>query len=158
GQLDGRTVLLGNVALMADRGVDVDSIRTRLEELRRQGQTVMILAVDGQVAGLLGVADPIRATTREAIDLLHADGLRIIMLTRDSRTTAEAVAKQLKIDEVIAEVLPQEKSEVVKRLQAEGRTVVMAGDGVNDAPALAQAQVGIALGTGTDIAMESAGV
>ncbi len=118
----------------------------------------MLLAVDGQLAGLLGVADPIRATTPEAIRLLHSDGLRIIMLTGDSRTTAEAVGRKLGIDAVIAEVLPQQKSEVVKQMQQQGRVVVMAGDGVNDAPALAQAQVGIALGTGTDIAMESAAV
>jgi Cu+-exporting ATPase len=118
----------------------------------------MMLGVDGKLAGLLGVADPIRATTPDAIRLLHADGLRIIMLTGDSRITAEAVAKKLGIDDVIAEVLPAQKSEAVKRLQQQGRIVVMAGDGVNDAPALAQANVGIALGTGTDIAMESAAV
>jgi Cu+-exporting ATPase len=158
GMVDGRTIVLGNPALMAERQINIDAIRPRLDALRAQGQTVMVLALDGQVAGLLGVADPIRPTTPEAIDLLHADGLRIIMLTGDSKATAEAVARRLRIDEVIAEVLPQEKSAVVKRLQQEGRVVVMAGDGVNDAPALAQANVGIALGTGTDVAMESAGV
>jgi Cu+-exporting ATPase len=158
GTVEGRTLALGNAALMAERGINIESIRSRLDELRSQGQTVMVLAVDGQVAGLLGVADPIRTTTPEAIRQLHEDGLRIIMLTGDSRATAESVARRLGIDEVIAEVLPQEKGEVVKRLQNEGRIVVMAGDGVNDAPALAQADVGIALGTGTDVAMESAAV
>jgi P-type Cu+ transporter len=130
----------------------------RLEALRREGQTAMLVAIDGKVAGLLGVADPVRASTPEAIRLLRADGLQIIMLTGDSRTTAEAVARQLGIDQVVAEVLPQEKHAVVKRLQDQGRVVAMAGDGVNDAPALAQAHIGIAMGTGTDVAMESAGV
>jgi Cu+-exporting ATPase len=114
--------------------------------------------VDGRLAGLIGVADPIRATTPEAVKLLHADGLRLVMLTGDSRTTAEAVARTLNIELVIAEVLPQQKHEVVKQLQARGHIVAMAGDGINDAPALAQANVGIALGTGTDVAIESAGV
>jgi Cu+-exporting ATPase len=158
GKVEGSTVLLGNAALMADRHVTVDPLRSRLEELRREGQTVMVVAVDGHLAGLVAVADPIRASTPEAIRLLHEDGMRVIMLTGDSRTTAEAVARKLGIDEVIAEVLPQQKHEVVKRLQGEGRVVAMAGDGINDAPALAQAQVGIAMGTGTDVAMESAGV
>jgi len=158
GVVAGRNVVLGNPALLAERGIAADAVQTRVSELRGQGQTVMLVGVDGQLAGLLGVADPIRPTTAEAIQLLHADGLRIIMLTGDSKATAEAVAKQLGIDEVTAEVLPQQKGDVVKRLQEQGRVVVMAGDGVNDAPALAQADVGIALGTGTDIAMESAGV
>ena len=118
----------------------------------------MFLAVDGQTAGLLGVADPIKPSTPEAIRLLHASGVRIVMLTGDSRTTAQAVAQKIGIDEVQAEVGPGEKGEVVKRLQAAGHTVAMAGDGINDAPALAQAQVGIAMGTGTDVAMESAGL
>jgi Cu+-exporting ATPase len=118
----------------------------------------MLVAVDGRLAGLLSVADPIRSSTAEAIRLLHDEGMRLIMLTGDSRTTAEAVARKLGIDEVIAEVLPQQKHEVVKRLQGEGHIVAMAGDGINDAPALAQAQIGIAMGTGTDVAMESAGV
>jgi Cu+-exporting ATPase len=143
---------------MADHQVAVDPLRSRLEELRREGQTVMLIAVDGQLAGLVTVADPIGASTPDAIRLLHEDGMRVIMLTGDSRTTAEAVARKLGIDEVIAEVLPQQKHEVVKRLQGEGRVVAMAGDGINDAPALAQAQIGIAMGTGTDAAMESAGV
>ena len=118
----------------------------------------MFVAVDGKAAGLLGVADPIKETTPEAIEALHNEGIRIVMLTGDNRTTAEAVAKKLKLDDVIAEVLPDQKSEVVKRLQNQGRVVSMAGDGINDAPALAQAHVGIAMGTGTDVAMESAGV
>ncbi|HJT77385.1 MAG TPA: heavy metal translocating P-type ATPase [Gemmataceae bacterium] len=158
GKVAGRNVAMGNAALMADHQVAVDPLRSRLEELRREGQTVMLIAVDGQLAGLVSVADPIRASTPEAIRLLHEDGMRVIMLTGDSRTTAEAVARKLGIDEVIAEVLPQQKHEVVKRLQGEGRVVAMAGDGINDAPALAQAQIGIAMGTGTDVAMESAGV
>jgi len=119
---------------------------------------VMFVVVDGQPAGLLGVTDPIKESTYEAIRLLHDEGIRIVMLTGDSRTTAEAVAKKLGIDEVEAEVLPQQKNEVVKRLQSEGRIVAMAGDGINDAPALAQAQVGIAMGSGADVAIESAGV
>jgi Cu+-exporting ATPase len=158
GQVEGREVALGNAALLAARKVDVGPLQGRVEELRKEGQTVMLAAVDGRLAGLIGVANPIRPSTPEAVRLLHADGLRVIMLTGDSRTTAEAVARRLGIDEVIAEVLPQQKHEVVKRLQGEGHVVAMAGDGINDAPALAQAQVGIAMGTGTDVAMESAGV
>jgi Cu+-exporting ATPase len=158
GQVDGRVVALGTPALLAEMGIALGDVQARLDALRTQGQTVMMIAVDGHFAGLLGVADPLRATTVEAIRLLHADGLRILMLTGDSRTTAEAVARQAGIDEVIAEVLPQQKHEVIKRLQSEGLIVAMAGDGINDAPALAQAQVGIALGTGTDVAIESAGV
>jgi Cu+-exporting ATPase len=126
--------------------------------MRVDGQTVMFAVIDGKVAGLIGVADPIKKTSLHAVRKLHADGVRIIMLTGDSRTTAESVAKKLEIDEVVSEVLPQEKANVVKRFQTEGRFVAMAGDGINDAPALAQAQVGIAMGTGTDVAMESAGV
>jgi Cu+-exporting ATPase len=126
--------------------------------MRADGQTVMFVAVNGKAAGLLGVADPIKETTPEAIRQLHAEGIRVVMLTGDSRTTAQAVAAKLGIDDVKAEVLPQDKAGVVKQLQAEGRFVAMAGDGINDAPALAQAQVGIAMGTGTDVAMESAGV
>jgi Cu+-exporting ATPase len=158
GTVEGHAIALGNAALMADQHVAIDPLRARLEELRRDGQTVMLVAAVGQLAGLIMVADPIRASTPEAIRLLHEDGMRVIMLTADSRTTAEAVARKLGIDEVIAEVLPQQKHEVVKRLQGEGHIVAMAGDGINDAPALAQAQVGIAVGTGTDVAMESAGV
>jgi Cu+-exporting ATPase len=158
GKVEGRSVALGNTALMADLHIVVDPLQPRLEELRREGQTVMLVAVDARLAGLVTVADPIRASTPEALRLLHEDGLRVIMLTGDSRTTAEAVARKLGIDEVSAEVLPQQKHEVVKRLQGEGRVVAMAGDGINDAPALAQAHIGIAMGTGTDVAMESAGV
>jgi Cu+-exporting ATPase len=158
GQVEGRAVVLGNAVLLAEHGVQVGPVQARLDALRAEGQTVMLVAIDGRLAGLIGVADPIRATTPEAIRLLHADGLRIIMLTGDNRTTAEAVARTLALDEVIAEVLPQQKHEVVKRLQAEGHIVAMAGDGINDAPALAQAQIGIAMGTGTDVAMESAGI
>jgi P-type Cu+ transporter len=121
-------------------------------------RTAVLVAVDGRFAGVLGVADPVRATAPEAVRQLHAEGLRLVMLTGDRRSTAEAVARDLGIDEVVAEVLPEQKAEVVRRLQAEGRVVAMAGDGVNDAPALAQAQVGIAMGTGTDVALESAGV
>ena len=158
GVVEGKLVALGNSALLADERVAVGDIQARLDAQRREGRTVLLVAVDGQFAGLLSVADPMRRSSSEAIRLLHEDGLRIIMLTGDSRTTAEAVARQAGIDEVIAEVLPQHKHEVVKRLQGEGRIVAMAGDGINDAPALAQAQIGIAMGTGTDVAIESAGV
>jgi Cu+-exporting ATPase len=158
GQVGGHRVVLGNAALLADEKVPIEALLGKAESLGLQGQTVMLAAVDGKPAGVLGVADPVRASTPEAIRLLHADGLRIVMLTGDSRTTAEAVARQLNIDQVIAEVLPAEKARIVKQLQDEGRVVAMAGDGINDAPALAQAQIGIAMGTGTDVAMESAGV
>jgi Cu+-exporting ATPase len=158
GTIDGRRVALGNRALMADLGVDVGAYGDRAEALRAEGQTVMFVAIDAALAGLVGVADPIKASTPDAIRALHADGVRIVMLTGDSRTTAAAVARRLQIDDIVAEVLPAQKVDVVKRLQGEGRVVAMAGDGINDAPALAQAQVGIAMGTGTDVAMESAPV
>jgi Cu+-exporting ATPase len=162
GTVDGRRAALGNRALLDDLGIDPGigpgSLAERAEAMRGEGQTVMFVAVDGRLAGLVGVADPVKDTTPEAIRRLHAEGLRIVMLTGDHRTTAEAVARKLGLDEVEAGVLPDRKAEVVARLQAEGRTVAMAGDGVNDAPALARAQVGIAMGTGTDVAMESAGV
>jgi Cu+-exporting ATPase len=158
GTVAGHAVLLGNRALFEEAGVGLDGLAEQAETLRRDGQTVMFVAVDGRPAGALGVADPVKASTPEAIRMLRADGVRLVMLTGDSRTTAEAVARRLGLDAFEAEVLPAQKSEVVKRLQAEGRVVAMAGDGVNDAPALAQAQVGIAMGTGTDVAMESAGV
>jgi Cu+-exporting ATPase len=158
GRVDGRSIALGNRALMTDHGVDVATSDERADALRAEGHTVMFVAVDGKLAGLVSVADPIKASTPDAIRALHADGVRIVMLTGDSRTTAAAVARKLDIDAVIAEVLPDQKVEVIKRLQAEGRVVGMAGDGVNDAPALAQANVGIAMGTGTDVAMESAAV
>ncbi len=158
GQLDGKTVALGNRSLLDALGVSVDSWLERAEALRADGQTVMYVVRDGRVAGLLAAADPIKETTAEAVRALHEDGVRLVMLTGDSRTTAEAVARKLGIDEVIAEVQPDQKVASVKSLQQQGRFVAMAGDGINDAPALAQAQVGIAMGTGTDVAMESAGV
>jgi P-type Cu+ transporter len=158
GKVDGRTVALGNSNLAEEQGADAARFEQRAEALRKDGQTVMFVVVDRQPAGLLGVTDPIKQSTPEAIRLLHEEGIRIVMLTGDSRTTAEVVAKKLGIDEVEAEVLPQQKNAVVKRLQSEGRIVAMAGDGINDAPALAQAQVGIAMGSGTDVAIESAGI
>jgi Cu+-exporting ATPase len=158
GAVDGRTVALGNRKLFDELAVDAGPLAERAEQLRQDGQTVMFVSVDGKAAGLLGVADPIKDTTPDAIRRLHQEGIRIAMLTGDSRTTAQAVAAKLGIDEVFAEVLPDQKADIVKRLQAEGRVVAMAGDGINDAPALAQAEVGIAMGTGTDVAMESAGV
>jgi Cu+-exporting ATPase len=158
GRVDGLQVVLGNRKLLDDLGVDAGAVAERAEALRRDGQTVMFVVVNDRVAGLLGVADPIKQSTPEAIEQLHKDGIRIVMVTGDSRTTADAVGRKLGIDEVIAEVLPQDKAATVKRLQGEGRVVAMAGDGINDAPALAQAHVGIAMGTGTDVAMESAGV
>jgi Cu+-exporting ATPase len=158
GSIGGAQVALGNARLLEGLGIAVTALVEKAEPLRREGQTVMFIAVDGKAAGLLGVADPVKASTPEAIRELRAEGLRLVMLTGDSRTTAEAVARKLGIDEVQAEVRPEQKSDWVKRLQGEGRVVAMAGDGVNDAPALAQAQVGIAMGTGTDIAMESAAV
>ena len=158
GTVDGRSIALGNKAFLSDLGVDPGALNARGESLRADGQTVMFAVLDGKAAGLIGVADPIKASSVEAIRDLHAEGIRIVMLTGDTRTTAEVVARQLGIDEVMAEVLPDQKVEVVKRLQREGRFVAMAGDGINDAPALAQAQVGIAMGSGTDVAMESAPV
>jgi len=158
GTVVGHAVALGNAKLFAKLGIDLGSLVAQAEELRRQGRTVVFVAVDGRAAGLLAIADPVKASTPEAIRMLHEDGMRIVMLTGDSRITAQAVARELGIDEVEAEVLPQQKGEVIKRLQAQGRVVAMAGDGINDAPALAQAEVGIAMGTGTDVAMESAGV
>jgi P-type Cu+ transporter len=158
GIVEGRAVAIGNRVLLADLGIDAAPFAERAEELRRDAQTVIFVVVDGRPAGLLGVADPIKESTPEAMRALHDEGVRIVMLTGDSRTTAETVGRKLAIDEVVAEVLPDQKASVVKRLQSEGRVVAMAGDGINDAPALAQAQVGIAMGTGTDVAMESAGV
>jgi Cu+-exporting ATPase len=158
GKVENHTVTLGNRALLDELRIDPGGLAAKAEGLRKDGQTVMFVAIDGKAAGLLGVADPIKDTTAEAVRLLHDDGIRIVMLTGDNKTTAETVAKKLGIDDVVAEVLPGQKAEVVKKLQGEGRFVAMAGDGINDAPALAQAQVGIAMGTGTDVAMESAGV
>ncbi|MGB5234010.1 MAG: HAD-IC family P-type ATPase, partial [Candidatus Macondimonas sp.] len=145
-------------ALLEELGVAPGTLGERAEALRAEGQTVMFVAVDGALAGLVGVADPIKDSTPEAIAALHAEGLRIVMLTGDSETTARAVASRLGIDEVIAGVLPDQKAAKIRELQSQGRKVAMAGDGINDAPALAQAEVGIAMGTGTDVAMESAGV
>ncbi|MCO6439912.1 MAG: copper-translocating P-type ATPase [Nitrococcus mobilis] len=158
GRIGEHEVALGNRALMEALGVTAQILAERAEAFRAEGKTAMFVAVDGKPAGLVTVADPVKQTTPEAIRALHEEGIEIAMLTGDSHTTAQAVAKRLGIDEVIAEVLPQQKAEKVKELQAEGRFVAMAGDGINDAPALAQAQVGIAMGTGTDVAMESAGV
>ncbi len=158
GQVDGHAVGLGNLALLNDLGIDPGELAEQAEKFRTDGQTVMFVAIDGKAAGLIGVADPIKESTPEAIKQLHEEKIRIVMLTGDSRTTANAVAAKLNIDEVVAEVLPNQKAEIVKRFQAEGHKVAMAGDGINDAPALAQAHVGIAMGTGTDVAMQSAGV
>jgi Cu+-exporting ATPase len=158
GDVDGHKVALGNLKLLESIGVDAGDLPEQADHLRAEGQTVMFLSIDGKAVGLLGVADPIKASTPEAIRDLHAEGIKVVMLTGDSRRTAEAVANKLSIDQVQAEVLPEQKAEAVKQLQAAGRVVAMAGDGINDAPALAQAHVGIAMGTGTDVAMESAGV
>ncbi|HUP64822.1 MAG TPA: heavy metal translocating P-type ATPase [Thermoanaerobaculia bacterium] len=158
GTVDGRRVAVGNRALLADLRVEARELIDRAEKLRSEGQTVMFVVVEGEPAGIIGVADPEKETTGDAIRELQQEGLRIVMLTGDSRTTAEAVAKRLGIDEVIAEVLPDQKAGAIKKLQGEGRVVAMAGDGINDAPALAQAEVGIAMGTGTDVAMESSDI
>jgi Cu+-exporting ATPase len=158
GKVEGHSVALGNASLMDDLGIPTESLAETADTLRQEGQTVMWAGIDGREAGLLGVADPVKSSTPEAIAALHKEGVHIVMLTGDNRLTAEAVARRLGIDRVEADVLPDQKAAMVKRLQAEGRKVAMAGDGINDAPALAQAQVGIAMGTGTDVAMESAGV
>ena len=158
GKVDGRQVALGNVHLMKDLGVEPGALSERADALRAEGDTVMFVVIDGEAAGLIAVADPIKETTPKAIESLRAEGMRIVMLTGDNRRTAEAVARKLGIDEVEAEVLPQEKADVVKKHRREGRVVAMAGDGVNDAPALAEAEVGIAMGSGTDVAIKSAGV
>jgi Cu+-exporting ATPase len=158
GRVEGKTVILGNAALLSENGVSPEPLLARAEARRSDGETVMLAGVDGHAAGLLAVADPVRPSTPEALRLLHEDGLRIIMVSGDSRVTAEAVGRRLGIDRVMAEVLPQDKADIVRDLQAAGHIVAVAGDGVNDAPALAQANVGLAMGTGTDIAMESAGV
>jgi len=156
--VDGRKVAVGSDSLFSNLGVESNEFGPLVDTLRRDAQTVVFVSIDSIPAGLLGIADPIKVTAKEAVRRLHADGIRVVMLTGDNRTTAEAVARALGLDDVRAEVLPAEKSLAVKELQAEGRTVAMAGDGVNDAPALAQADVGIAMGTGTDVAMESAGI
>jgi Cu+-exporting ATPase len=151
-------VALGNLALMVELGIDPEPAAARADALRREGATVMHVAVGGRLAGQIAVADPIKATTPQALEALRQAGVRIVMLTGDNRTTAEAVARKLGIEEVEAEVLPEDKAAVVVRLREQGRVVAMAGDGVNDAPALAAADVGIAMGTGTEVAIESAGV
>ncbi|MEM7221633.1 MAG: copper-translocating P-type ATPase [Pseudomonadota bacterium] len=158
GRVTGQAALLGNGTMMAEQGIPIEAVEAQVEALRGQGQTVMYLAVDGALAGLIGVADPIKATTPDALAALRAEGVRIVMLTGDNRTTAQAVAGQLGIADIEADVLPQQKGEVVRRYRSQGQVVAMAGDGVNDAPALAEADIGIAMGTGTDVAMESAGV
>jgi Cu+-exporting ATPase len=158
GRVEGRDIALGNRRLLEGLGASAGALGDRANELRAGGQTVMFVVIDGEVAGILGVADPIKEGTPAAIAALHTEGVRVVMLTGDNRKTAKAVAATLSIDDVIAEVLPDEKAAAIKRLQDRGHVVAMAGDGINDAPALAQAQVGIAMGTGTDVAMESAGV
>ncbi len=158
GDVDGHQVALGNIKLLESLGIDPGDLPQQADTLRTEGQTVMFLAINSKAVGLIGVADPIKNSTPMAIHDLHAEGIRVVMLTGDSRRTAEAVAKTLDIDQVHAEVLPDQKAQIVKQLQAAGKIVAMAGDGINDAPALAQAHAGIAMGTGTDVAMESAGV
>jgi Cu+-exporting ATPase len=158
GVVDGRRLILGGAPLMTEQGVDLTSLSDQAERLRAEGTTAVFAAVDGALAGLLGIADPVKATTPEAVKALKAEGVRLVMMTGDNRTTALAVAGRLGIDEVEAEVLPEDKARVVQRLRAEGRVVAMAGDGVNDAPALAAAEVGVAMGAGADVAIESAGV
>ena len=158
GMVDGRRVAVGNDKLMAEHGADASQIASRTDAMRSEGQTVMYAAIDGELAGLIGVADPIKATSKEAIDALHEEGIRVVMITGDNIQTARAVAAKLGIDDVEAEVLPGQKADAVRRFQDAGSIVAMAGDGINDAPALAQAHVGVAMGTGTDVAMESATV
>jgi Cu+-exporting ATPase len=156
GVVDGRQVAIGNLALFASRGIEPAGLATRAEDLRKDGQGVMLVAVGGIAAGLLAVADPIKESAGGALTALHGDGIRVVMLTGDSRTTAQAVGRKLGLDDIAAEVLPDQKAAVVRDLQQKGRIVAMAGDGINDAPALAQSQIGIAMGTGTDVAMQSA--
>jgi len=158
GTVEGRHVAIGNLRHLEDLRADPGPLRERADGLRREGQTVMFVAMDGTPAGLIGVADPIKGSTAAAIEALHKQGLRVVMITGDNRTTAEAVARKVGIDRVEADVLPDQKAAVIKELQSAGERVAMAGDGINDAPALAQADVGIAMGTGTDVAIESAGI
>tara|TARA_R110002110_G_scaffold85816_6_gene223972 strand:- start:10614 stop:12935 length:2322 start_codon:yes stop_codon:yes gene_type:complete len=158
GEVDGQKVVLGNARMLEHAVIDPGNWTDHADDLRREGETVMLVAVDGVIAGIIGVADPVKQSTPEALRLLREEGIRVVMLTGDNRTTAEAVARRLGIEDVEADVLPEEKAAVVKKYQAEGRIVAMAGDGVNDAPALASADVGIAMGTGTDVAIESAGI
>jgi Cu+-exporting ATPase len=156
--VDGHEVALGNAQLFEDLKISTGDLVKRAQSLQGEGQSVTFVVVDGRPLGMLGVADPIKPSTYEAIRTLQASGIRIVVVSGDNRATAEAVARKLGVDEVVAEVLPDEKGEVVKRLQSAGRVVAMAGDGINDAPALALARVGIAMGTGTDVAMQSAGI
>jgi Cu+-exporting ATPase len=158
GIVEGRRMAVGNAALFGQFGIDATGITAETDRLRQEGAGVMLVAVHGRAAGFLAVADPVKESAPAAIAALHQDGLRIVLLTGDSRATAEAVACRFGIDEVIAEVLPDQKAEAIARLQAQGRIVAMAGDGINDAPALAQAQIGVAMSTGADVAMESAAV
>ncbi|MBA2303146.1 MAG: HAD-IC family P-type ATPase, partial [Acidobacteria bacterium] len=158
GTVDGKRLLLGNAKLLEEKAIATEHLAEAIDRQRREGQTVMFLAIDGTLAGTIGAADPIKSSTAEAIRLLHGEKLRVVMLTGDNQATAAAVASKLGIDEVIADVLPDEKRAVIQQLQREGRVVAMAGDGINDAPALAEASVGIAMGTGTDVAIESAGI
>jgi Cu+-exporting ATPase len=158
GTVEGRKVVLGNAAFLKEHGADVSALAAQADKLREDGATAIFAGVDGKVAGAIAIADPVKASTPEALAGLKAEGIRVVMLTGDNWTTARAVARRLGIDDVEAEVLPDQKSAVVQRYKAQGRVVAMAGDGVNDAPALAAADVGIAMGTGTDVAMESAGV
>jgi heavy metal translocating P-type ATPase len=158
GRIGGRRVAIGNAKLLEEIGVAGGALEARANELRRDGATAMFVAIDGSAAGAIAVADPIKPTTLSALETLRSEGIRLVMLTGDNRTTAQAVAAKLGITEVEAEILPEQKQAIVRRLRSEGRVVAMAGDGVNDAPALAEADVGIAMGTGTDVAMESAGV
>ena len=158
GRIDGRFVALGNAKLMADLGITFGDLEQRADELRSDGATALFLAIDHKPGGVIAIADPIKATTQAALDTLRNDGLRIVMLTGDNKTTAEAVARKLGIKEIEADVLPQDKNRIVKKLTTEGGIVAMAGDGVNDAPALAEASVGIAMGTGTEVAIQSAGI
>jgi Cu+-exporting ATPase len=158
GKIGGRSVALGNAKLMADLGIAFGDLEQKADELRSDGATALFLAIDGKPGGIIAIADPIKSTTPAALDSLRKDDIRIVMLTGDNKTTAEAVARKLGIKEVEADILPQDKDRIVKKLTAEGRIVAMAGDGVNDAPALAEAAVGVAMGTGTEVAIQSAGI
>ena len=158
GKINGRSVALGNVKLMDDLGITFSAMVAKADQLRGDGATALYVAVDGQPAAVIAIGDPIKATTSAALDRLRADGIQIVMLTGDNKTTAQAVARKLGIEDVEADVLPEDKLHIVRQLKSEGRIVAMAGDGVNDAPALAEADVGIAMGTGTDVAIQSAGI
>src|SRR5262249_13982526 len=158
GTIDRHSVVVGNLALLEERKVDWSTVRHQADALRDEGQTVVFVVVDGKVAGLVSVTDPIKESTPETIRNLHRENIGIVMVTGDNTTTAQALGRRLGIDEIKAEVLPEAKGEIVKQIQQAGHVVAMAGDGINDAPALAQANVGIAMGTGTDVAMKTAGI